>query len=140
VGEGLARAIVIGSIALTAASLTLAVVCVRKRSRIRPRFDLTRAVVGVGAVLVMAEVTHVTTPWVTVDAAIAVGLALGFAQGSALEISRGERGFYARRSPAGVVLWGVGIVMMQAAGIASRTGTVRIGQTLAWFSACLGMV
>jgi len=139
VGEGLARAIVIGSIALTAASLTLAVVCVRKRSRIRPRFDLTRAVVGVGAVLVMAEVTHVTTPWVAVDAAIAVGLALGFAQGSALEISRGERGFYARRSPAGVVLWGVGIVMMQAAGIASRTGTVRIGQTLAWFSACLGI-
>jgi hypothetical protein len=29
--------------------------------------------------------------------------------------------------------------MMQAAGIASRTGTVRIGQTLALFSACLGI-
>jgi hypothetical protein len=135
----LARAITIGSIVLTVASLTFAVIFARKRSRIRPGFDLTRAVVGIAAILAMAAVTKVTTSTVAVVVAIAVGLALGFAQGSAVEISTGERGLYARRSPVGVVLWGAGIVTMQAAGIASRTGTVRVGQTLAWFSACLGI-
>lgn len=138
-GEGLARVLTIGSIGLTVVSLTVAVVFARKHSRIRIGFDLARAVVGVGAILLMAAVTHVTTPMGAIVAAVVVGAGLGFAQGSSLEVSPGERGFYAQRSPLGIALWGIGIVIMQGAGIASRAGTVRIGQTIAWFSACLGI-
>ena len=138
-GEGLARAITIGSIVLTVASLGLAVVFARKKTRIRIGFDLTRAIVGIGAILVMAAVTNVTTSTLAVLLAVAGGLALGFTQGSSLEISTGERGFYARRSPIALVGWGAGIIVMQAAGIASRSGAVRLGQTIAWFSACLGI-
>ncbi len=138
-GEGAARAIAIGSIALTVASLTVAVIFTRKRSRIRVGFDVTKAVVSVIAITEMARVTGVTTPGVATAIAIAVGLGLGFAQGSSLKVSSGERGFYATRSPIGIALWGMGIVLMQGAGIAARTGTLRVGQTIAWFSACLGI-
>ncbi|MDJ0952173.1 MAG: hypothetical protein QNJ81_00710 [Acidimicrobiia bacterium] len=138
-GEGVARTIAIVSIILTVASLALAVVFARKRTRIRLGFDLARAGVGIGAILVMAAITQVTTPTAAIVIAVVVGAALGFAQGSALEISPGDRGFYAQRSPWGIALWGVGIVIMQGAGMASRTGTVRIGQTIAWFSVCLGV-
>ncbi len=138
-GEWPARAITIGSIVLTVASLAVAVLFARKASRIRVGFDVARAAVGVVAILAMAAITHVTTPLFAVVLAIAGGLALGFTQGTTLEVSRTERGWFARRSPVGIVLWGAGIVAMQAAGIASRTGIVKIGQTLAWFSVCLGI-
>ncbi len=138
-GEGLARAVTIGSIVLTVASLTFAVIFARKKSKIRPGFDLTRAAIGIAAIIVMAAVTRINTTTVAFIVAVLAGLALGFAQGLTLKINREERGLYARRSPLGVVLWGAGIVTMQVAGLASRTGTVRLGQTLAWFSACLGI-
>ena len=53
VGEGLARAIAIGSIVLTAASLATAFSLARRRTRIRVGFDVARAVVGFGAVVVV---------------------------------------------------------------------------------------
>ena len=106
-GEGAARAITIVSIILTVASLALAVAFARKRSRIRVGFDLARAVVGIVAILVMAAVTQVTTPTVAIVAAVLIGAGLGFAQGSSLEISPSERGFYAQRSPLGIALVGV---------------------------------
>lgn len=128
-----------GAIALTAASLALAVFFARKRTRVRIGFDLLRAAVSVGAILLMTALVGVSTPSVAAAAAIVAGLGLGVAQGSRLEVSAGEQGLYARRSPLGIALWGVGIVIMQGAGIASRTGTLQIGQTVAWFSACLGI-
>ncbi len=138
-GDGLARAITIGSIVLTVASLSVAVIFARKASRIRIGFDVARAAVGVIAILVMAAITNVTTPLFSVFLAIAGGLALGFGQGSNLEVTSNERGLHSKRSPIGIALWGAGIVVMQAAGIASRTGMVKLGQTMAWFSVCLGV-
>ncbi len=80
---GLARAITIGSIVLTVASLSVAVLFARKASRIRIGFDVAvQAAVGVIAILVMAAITNVTTPLYSVFLAIAGGLALGFGQGS----------------------------------------------------------
>ena len=138
-GEGLARAITIGSIVLTVASLTLAVVFARKKTRVRVGFDVARAVIGVGAILAMAMITNVTTPVVAVLVAVGVGVGLGFTQGSTLEISAGEKGLYAKRTPIALVGWGAGIILMQAAGIGSRIGAVQLGQTVAWFSACMGI-
>ncbi len=131
--------ITIGSIVLTVASLTLAVVFARKKTRIRVGFDVARAVIGVGAILAMAMITNVVTPVIAVLVAIAVGVGLGFTQGSTVEISAGEKGLYAKRTPIALVGWGAGIILMQAAGIASRTGAVQLGQTVAWFSACMGI-
>jgi hypothetical protein len=139
VGEWAARAITIGSIVFTIASLGVAVLFARKASRIRVGFDVARAAVGVIAILVMAAITNVTTPLFAIVLAITGGLALGFGQGSNLEVTSSERGFFSKRNPIGIALWGAGIVVMQAAGIASRTGMVKIGQTIAWFSVCLGV-
>jgi len=138
-GEGLARVITVGSIVLTAASLTLAVVFARKKTRIRVGFDVARAVIGITAIVVMAAITNVITPVIAVLVAVAVGVGLGFTQGSTLEISAGERGLYATRTPIALLGWGAGIILMQTAGIASRTGAVQLGQTVAWFSACMGI-
>ncbi|HSQ36390.1 MAG TPA: hypothetical protein VLS92_00685 [Acidimicrobiia bacterium] len=135
----MAQALAIGSIVLTAGSLVLAAAFARKQSRIRLGFDAARAVVGVAAILVMAAIAGVATPAGAMAGAILGGLALGLGQGWGLKINPGERGFYARRSPLGIVLWGAGIVVMQAAGIAARTGAVQAGQAVAWFSACLGI-
>ncbi|MBM3695310.1 MAG: hypothetical protein FJW79_05190 [Actinobacteria bacterium] len=139
VGEGLARAITIGSIVLTVGALAVAFSLARRRTRIRVGFDVARAVVAVAGVLVIALLAHTGAPPVAIVAAIAAGLGVGFAQGLALEVRQGERGFYARRSPIALALWGVGIVFIQVAGIAARTGGVQIGQGIAWFSACLGI-
>jgi len=139
VSEGLARVISIGSIVFTIASLALAVVFARKKTRIRVGFDLARSVIGVLAILVMATVTNVSTSTLAVLLAVVGGLALGFGQGSRLEFTEDEKGFHARRNPAAIALWGFGIVIMQAAGLASRAGAVRLGQTIAWFSVCLGI-
>jgi len=127
------------SIVLTVASLGLAVAFARKQSRIRVGFDLARAIISVAAILVMAAITRISTPTIAIVLAIGGGLVLGLGQGANLEVSRSERGVYARRNPTAIALWGVGIVIMQAAGIASRAGVVRLGQTMAWFSACLGI-
>ncbi len=139
VGEGFARAITIISIILTVGSLALAFALARRRSRIRPGFDAARAVVGVGAIVVVALLAHTWAPVAATVPAIAAGLGLGFAQGATLSISPGAGGFFARRSPLAMGLWGAGILIVQVAGIAARTGVVQIGQTIAWFSACLGI-
>jgi len=133
------RAIAIASIAITIASLGLAIVMARKQTRIRVGFDVARAVIGVVAIVVMAVVAQVTTPVWAIVTAVGVGLGLGFTQGSTLQVSRQERGLYARRSPIGISLWGSGIIIIQVAGIASRVNAVRLGQTIAWFSVCLGI-
>lgn len=119
-GKGLAQVVTFGSIALTVLSLVIAVLTARSRSRIRPAFDVTRAVVGVGAIVIMAAISGVTTPVFLVGLAIVVGTALGFAQGAHLLVVPGQGGLFARRSPVALALWGAGIVVMQAAGIAVR--------------------
>jgi hypothetical protein len=135
----MARIITMGAIGLTVVSLVLAVTFAKRRTRIRIGLDLVRATISVGAILVMAALTRVATPAAAVGAAIVVGFGLGFAQGSRLDVTAGEHGLHAKRSPAALALWGVGVVLMQAAGLASRTGAIQLGQTVAWFSACLGV-
>ncbi|MBP1631896.1 MAG: hypothetical protein H6Q11_184, partial [Acidobacteria bacterium] len=124
---------------LTAGSLAIAFALARRRSRIRPGFDVARAAVAVGGIILVALLAHTWAPAAALVPAIAAGLGLGFAQGASLQVSPGAGGFYARRSPIAIGLWGVGIVVAQAAGIAARTGLVQAGQAVAWFSACLGI-
>ena len=137
--EGVAGTISIVSIVLTVVSLALAIVFARKRAKIRVGFDLARTFVGVAAIVVMAALTNVTTSTFAVAFAVAGGLALGYGQGTNLEITADEKGLHARRSPMAIALWGAGIVVMQASGLASRAGMVKLGQTVAWFSVCLGV-
>lgn len=125
------------SIVITVGSLLLALALARRRTPIRVGFDAARAVVGVGAIIVVALLAHTWAPAAAVVPAIVAGLGLGFGQGAALQVSPGAGGFYARRSPIAIGLWGVGILIVQAAGIAARTGLVQAGQAVAWFSACL---
>ncbi|MFQ5554000.1 MAG: hypothetical protein ACE5GC_01355 [Acidimicrobiia bacterium] len=138
-GEGLAGVVVVGSVVLTTAAMVLATLAAGRPSRIRIGFDVGRTAIGVIAILVMALVTDVATALPLTILAIVAGSAFGFIQGSQLDVAAGARGLYARRSALGIALWGVGIVVMQTAGIASRLGVVRFGQTVAWFSVAIGV-
>ena len=40
----------------------------------------------------------------------------------------------AKRNLAGFAVWGAGLIMMQGAGLANRTGLLQLGQTITWFS------
>ena len=81
------------SIVITVGSLLLALALARRRTPIRVGFDAARAVVGVGAIVVVALLAHTWAPAVAVVPAIAAGLGLGFAQGAALQVSPGAGGF-----------------------------------------------
>ena len=94
---------------------------------------------AVVAIVVMAVITGVATRSELLALAVIGGGALGVAQGAALRVEAGERGLMARRSPIGLGLWGAGIVVMQVGGFVTRTGAIQIGQTLAVFSAAMGI-
>jgi len=56
VGEFVARVVAIGSVVLTVASLTLAVIFAHRETRIRVGFDVTRAVAGVGVATIVVAI------------------------------------------------------------------------------------
>jgi hypothetical protein len=139
VGEGFARVVTVVAILLTIGSLAVAVSFARRSTRIKIGFDLLRSGVAVGAILVMAALTDVATPVAAIAAAVVSGIGLGYAQGLRLEVTSDQGILRSKRSTIALALWGCGVVITQIAGLASRTDTVQLGQTLAWFSACLGI-
>ena len=132
--SGLQRGIGIAAVVLTVAGLAVSIALSRRATRIRPGFDAARVVVSVGAVLVMAAVTGVSTPRGLILVALGTGAGLGFAQGYNLEVEVRDERLFARRGVVGIVLWGVGVIIMQGAGVAAWTGAVRLGQTISYLA------
>ena len=135
----MSAAVAFTSVLLTLAALAFTVWSSRAATRIRVGFDVARSAVAVVVIVVMAVITGVATRSELLACAVIGGGALGVAQGAALRVEPGERGLTARRSPIGLALWGAGIVVMQVGGVMTRTGAIRIGQTLAVFSAAMGI-
>ncbi len=103
-----------------------------KRIRLRPRLDLLRIVVQLGAVIVVAALLGAGAP---IAALVLVGLFAvgpGYVQGRNLEISDDDGKLYAVRNTVAVAVWGVGLVIMQFAGLLRRTGILSVGQATAW--------
>ncbi|MFQ5554208.1 MAG: hypothetical protein ACE5GC_02410, partial [Acidimicrobiia bacterium] len=121
-------------ILVSAGSILLVVRVARRQARIRPGFDVARVVLGIGSAIVLGLVTAVQTPgWLAV-VAVGAGAALGYFQGGQLQVTIRDGSGFATRTMLGIVLWGGGLLAMQAAGLASRTGVFRLGQALAFFS------
>lgn len=122
------------SIVLTLALLAWSLSKGLRRSRLRPVFDIVRIVVQIAVVVTIPMLTGVTTPTTMLLGAVALGGAVGFFQGQHLEVAIEGKKIFVNRSIVGFVIWGGGLILMQAAGLANRTGLVQIGQGISWLS------
>lgn len=124
--------ITIVSIVVTVALLALQLRRATKRIRLRPRLDIVRIVVQLASVVVVAALLGAGAP---VLALVAVGLFAvgpGYLQGRNLVISDDDGKLYAVRNTVAATVWGVGLVVMQVAGLLKRTGILGLGQATAW--------
>ncbi|HSR15582.1 MAG TPA: hypothetical protein VLL51_07505, partial [Gemmatimonadales bacterium] len=124
-----------GLLVITVALLAFAVATCRRPAPVRMRRDVLRIVVSVVAILVMARITGVSTPAGLVALAIGGGLLLGALQGWNTKVLKQDGKVLAAKAPAGVAAWGMGVLVMQGAGIASRTGALQLGQGISWLGA-----
>lgn len=122
------------SILLTVLMLGLSLWKGLNRSRLRPTLDVLRIVIQSSVAVAIPLITGVTTEPAFIVGPAVGGLALGVLQGQRLLVEVDESQLYARRSKVGFLLWGAGLVLMQGAGLANRTGLVEIGQAVTWFS------
>ncbi len=131
------RIIGVVSIVASVFFLLIAVLACRRPSPVRIRWDLARMVLSGVAIVVMAMITRVSTPGPAIGGATLAGVLLGSVQGWSSKIETVENRILARKSAWGVGAWAVGVVVMQSAGVASRTGTLKLGQTISWFGLAL---
>lgn len=131
------RTIGVVSTVATVFFLLIAVLACRQPSPVRIRWDLARMALSGAAIVVMAMITRVSTPGPAIGGAILAGVLLGSVQGWSSKIETVENRIQARRSAWGLGAWAIGVVVMQSAGVASRTGTLKLGQTISWFGLAL---
>lgn len=124
----------IAAIVLSIGALAIAVMTIRRESRVRTRFDVGRLVVSVVGAVIVGTVLAVGTHPALIVGGLTVGGVIGFVQGQNLELRISERGPMARRTAVGVAAWGVGMVVALAAGLANRADIVRLGLGLSAFS------
>lgn len=130
----LARAVAVSGIVLTVGMLGISVWTARRPVPVRTSFDIARLVLSLGAVVAVVAITGVGTPIPLAAGALLAGAALGIAQGNALKITIRDGRAIAQRATVGVIIWGAGMVTAQVAGVASRSGVLTLGQTVAYFS------
>ncbi|MDX1691494.1 MAG: hypothetical protein R3290_10765, partial [Acidimicrobiia bacterium] len=139
--EGLLPTVLrVGSIVmlvLSVVGLLLAFLLARRETRIRPGRDLLRiaisVAVAVGGVLVLGR----EAPLWAVLVAVGLGLVVGTIQGATLLVRRTDRGLMARRGALAVVVFGIGVVLMQGAGLLARSGVVVVGVAISFLSAAI---
>ncbi|MDZ7676657.1 MAG: hypothetical protein U5K30_16515 [Acidimicrobiales bacterium] len=106
----------------------------RKARRVRQWLDLLRIAVQTAGVIVVSVVSGVTSsPVLALGAGIA-GLLLGVVQGGHLAVVVEDGRIMARRSMLSFALWAGGLLLMQVAAGAARTGLFEVGRSLSWFS------
>ncbi len=112
---------------LSVAALVIAVIFVRRETAISVRRDVVRVIVAFGTILIMNAVLDVETPQWAIAIAVLAGGGIGFAQGRNLAIRVDGNRTYAQRTVWGVVAWGAGTVLIQAAGVVNRAGIAQLG-------------
>ena len=133
-GYPLARILTVASMVLTVALLLWSLSKGKRRAKVRPWFDIARALAQIAAVVAVAWFTGVSTPVCLVVGCVLLGLVIGVVQGTQLRLAVDDGKVFATRSVIGLVIWGGGLVLMQGAGLANRTGLLRLGQGISWFS------
>lgn len=136
------QVLVVVAIIVSIAALGYALAKARQALPVRPLFDGLRLIVQIAAVVAMARLSGVTTAFELLVGAGLLGVGLGALQGNASEAWIEQGKTWSRRSPLAIAIWGGGLVLMQAAGLANRAGLVQVGQAVAWMSigATIGML
>lgn len=124
--------ITVASIAITVLLLARQLRRARKRIRVRPRLDVVRLVIQFTAVIVVAALMGSGAPLAALILVGLIAVGPGYAQGRNLEISDDDGRLYAVRNTIAASVWGVGLVIMQVAGLLRRTGILGLGQATAW--------
>jgi hypothetical protein len=118
-------------------ALLIAIRLVRRETRVRPGRDVIRFAIALGTALFMTALADIETPGGLVAAAVVGGAALGIFQGRnvVLRVAAGET--FAQRSTLGIIGWGGGIAVTQAAGVVNRAEIAHLGMAGAFFGASL---
>ncbi len=127
------------AIAGTAVAVALTLKMGFKSMPIRPVFDWARLGVQAGLAVLIPVASGVTTPLALIVGAVPVGVLVGFMQGQQLDVRVENAKLVAQRSATGFAIWGGGIVLVQIAAVASRSGLVQIGLGISWFSIGIGL-
>jgi len=126
------RLLSIAALVVSAGVLFVAVRAVRRDQRVRPGLDLLRLGVTLATTLLMARLLGVVTPETFMGVGFLAGLLLGVYEGLHLRIRFLGRRAFARRTALGVAGWGVGVVVVQAAGVIGRVGLADLGLALSF--------
>ncbi len=131
------RVVGIAGMVLSILGLGVAILLVRKQSRVRPRWDLGRLAIGAVTIVVMTLVIGVDTPYAFIAIGVVVGAIIGVIQGRNLSVRVTDRGLSATRNIVAAVAFAVGLVIVQLAGFLNRSGLVALGLTVSYLSAAM---
>lgn len=126
------RILSLAALAVSAGVLFLSILSVRKEQRVRPALDLLRLGVTLVTTLVMARLLGVDSSEALMGLGLVVGLLLGVYEGLHLRVRFLGQLTFARRTVLGVAAWGVGVVLVQAAGVIGRIGLADFGLALSF--------
>ncbi|MDX1689726.1 MAG: hypothetical protein R3290_01760 [Acidimicrobiia bacterium] len=126
--------VAIASIGLSLVGVVVALVFLRRETRVRTWMDVARLLVTGAVVVAMSLVMGVSTVGWVAAAAAGLGLVVGAAPGGGGRVRLGPKGPMAKRSALGIVGWGLGIVVAQVAANFNRAGIVRLGLALSFLS------
>jgi hypothetical protein len=124
------RILSVAALAVSVGILILSIRSVRREQRVRPGLDLLRLGVTLATTLLMARLLGVTTSEALMGLGFLVGLLLGVYEGLHLRVRFLGKGTFARRTALGVAAWGLGVVVVQAAGVVGRIGLADFGLAL----------
>lgn len=136
-GTSVLRGVAVVLLVLSILGVALALLLMRRRSRVRPGFDAARLVI----VLVVAVVSMVLlssgAPVVAVAVALVGGAVIGYLQGSNLDLTVVGDTVFATRSRWALLAFVAGLVVTQVAGVLDRTGAITVGLALCFLSAAM---
>ena len=126
------RILSVAALVVSAVILVLSILSVRKESRVRPGLDLLRLGITAATTVLMAALLGVTTSQALMGLGLLAGLLLGVYEGLHLRVRFLGKSAFVRRSALGVAAWGVGVVVVQAAGVIGRIGLADFGLALSF--------
>jgi len=122
---------------LSLVGLAVALILIRRETRVRPRLDAARIVIVVGvAVLSMMIFSRAAPLWAVVSA-VGGGILLGWLQGRNLSVRVDGDKILAKRGVIAILAFASGLIATQVAGLANRTGVVSLGVALSFLSAAV---
>ncbi len=118
---------------LTIAGVAIALATARRAAPVRLWLDATRIAIALATTVLLGVLLGVTPSPLLAAPLFALGLALGWWQGTTSEVIAHDGVLLQRRRLAGVAAWGCAVLAVQLAAYASLVGVVSVGQSLAWF-------